>query len=268
MPMRLPSPAISDRQLAQALSWAVAIAAPLLDGAATADLLQLKHRAPGGRSSSRARGALDAAAKLVQSSNLPGTAGWEAKSVSERSHWWARRIGAIGSVVASVPGVFGALSDRFPVQSAFGFATQAVALCAIAREHGVTERTEIVRMLAEVLCDRTLDPAALAAPAGPAPFDEKAASKARPAAVKLVSGLWQITRIVRSVTVELEKRPHGASVFHLLGKLPVVGVAGDFCYEFGGVRRAVADGERWLAERGAGGGNERRGWLTGGRRRR
>ncbi|MGL6235803.1 MAG: hypothetical protein ACRC20_10695 [Segniliparus sp.] len=261
--MLLPSPAISDRQLAQALSWTAAIAVPLLDGAAEADLLRLKRREPGGQGSSRVSGALDTAARLVQSRSLPGTAGWEAKTVSERSHWWAGRIGAIGSAVASAPGVFGALADRFPVQDAFGFATQAVALCAIAREHGVADREELVRMLAEVLCGRKLDPAALAAPAGPAPFHEKDEGKARPAAIRLVGGLWQITRIVRSITAELEKRPHGASGYHLVGKLPVVGVVGDFLYETGGVRRAVADGESWLAARGAGAENTRRGWRKG-----
>jgi hypothetical protein len=244
------TPKISDRALAQALNWVVAVAVPLLDGVAETDLLRLKRREIDGQGSSKAGGALDRAASFVQARNLPGTAGWTAKPVHERSRWWAKRVGAIGSTVASAPGVFGALSDRLPIQDTFGFATQAVTLCAVAREHGVTEREDLVRMLAEVLCGRTLEKEALAAPEGPAPFQDKDEGRALAPWTKLVRGLWQITRIVRSVSAELEKRPHGSSVYRLVGKLPVVGAVGDFLYETGGVRRAADAGERWLAQRG------------------
>ncbi|EFV12143.1 hypothetical protein [Segniliparus rugosus] len=242
--MLLPSPTIPDRQLAQTLSWVVVIAVPLLDRMAETDPLQLKRREPGSHGSSKASKVFDRAAALTQARNLPGTAGWDAKTVQERCRWWTNRIGAIGSAVASAPGVFGALSDRLPVQDAFGFATQATVLCAVAREHDVTDRAELVRMLGEVLCGRKLGDEALAEHA---PAREKSAASPLPAWTKVPAGLWQIARIAWSITAELEKRPHGASGYRLLGKLPVVGVVGDFLYETGGVRRAAADGERWLA---------------------
>ncbi|ADG99111.1 conserved hypothetical protein [Segniliparus rotundus DSM 44985] len=244
------TPKISDQALAQALSWVVAVAVPLLDGVAETDPLHLKQREPGGEGSSRVSGAIDRAASFVQARELPGTAGWESKPAHERSRWWAKKIGPIGSAVASAPGVFGALSDRFPVQDAFGFATQAVTLCAVAREHGVRDREDLVRMLAEVLCGRTLDTAALAAPEEPAPFRHKDEGTSLPSWTRLVRGLWRITQIVRSVSSELEKRPRGSSFYRLLGKLPVVGAVGDFLHETGGVRRAVEEGERWLRQGG------------------
>jgi hypothetical protein len=215
---------------------------------AQTDLLHLKRRLLGEQRDSRRDGALDKAAWLVQARNLPGTSGWDAKPVEERSRWWANRVGAAGSLLASAPGVFGALADYLPVQDAFGFATQAVALCAVARERGVDDRGELVRMLAEVLCDRKLGEQA-PDPSEP-PDGEANKNTSRPAWMRLAVGLWQIARISRSITAELEKRPSGWGGFRLMGKIPVVGAVGDYLFEFGGVRRAVAAGERWLAHNG------------------
>lgn len=258
--MLLSSPTISDRQLAQALGWVVAIAVPLLDRVAETDPLHLKQRVAG-HGSSRTSHALDRAAALVQSRSLPGTEGWEAKPISERSRWWANRIGGIGSAMASVPSVFGALASRFPVQDALGFATQAVALCAVAREHGVTDRAELVQLLAEVLCGRKLSPTDLAAPvADPPPHGSRRGRLT--AGAKVASGLWQIARIAWSFTGELGKRPHGPQSFHYLSKLPVVGAVGGFLYENAGVHEAVAEGERWLASGGQVPAEKPRSWLA------
>jgi hypothetical protein len=176
----------------------------------------------------------------------PGSATWARLSVEDRSDWWVSRVGRLTSLAASVTGLAGALGDRLPLQDILGAAGQGLLLCAIAGEHGVDDRETRVRLLAAVLFERDLDPAVAAgggteAPVTPAP------EKGRGVGVKpAAKWLWRQGRLLLAIQDELGKRPHGRFYHRALGKLPVVGMAGDYLGERSGLKRAARAGDRWL----------------------
>ena len=176
----------------------------------------------------------------------PGSATWVRLSVEERADWWVSRVGRLTALAASVTGLAGALGDRLPLQDILGAAGQGLLLCAIAGEHGVDDRTTRVRLLAAVLFERHLDPAVAAgggtdAPVTPAP------EKGRGLGVKpAAKWLWRQGRLLLAIQDELDKRPHGRFYHRVLGKLPVVGMAGDYLGERSGLKRAARAGDRWL----------------------
>lgn len=159
------------------------------------------------------------------------------------SAWWIRRVGRLTSLAASVTGLAGVLGDRLPLQDILGAAGQGLLLCAIAGEHGVHDQSTRVRLLASVLFDRDLDPTAgtttpETAPAPPA--DRRLGVK--PAA----KWLWRQGKLLLAVRDELEKRPHGRLYHRAVGKLPVIGMAGDYLGERSALKRAARAADRWL----------------------
>lgn len=50
------------------------------------------------------------------------------------------------------------VGDRLPLQDLFGFTSQAIVLCAVAREHGISDHQQQVRLLAAVLSGRDVTP--------------------------------------------------------------------------------------------------------------
>lgn len=162
------------------------------------------------------------------------------------SAWWVRRVGRLTSLAASVPGLAGVLGDRLPLQDILGAAGQGLLLCAIAGEHGVHDQSERVRLLASVLFDRDLDPSAgtTTPPTAPAPPAGRRLG-VKPAA----RWLWRQGRLLLAVRDELEKRPHGRLYHRVLGKLPIVGMAGDYLGERSALKRAARAADRWLHAR-------------------
>ncbi len=242
------SEVISDKNVADVLSRVVWIVNPVLDVLAGTDPLGLKERTKRTEPSDGSpldRG-LDVLAWTLNVADVPGTKAWDEMTVDQRSRWWIRRVGALNTLIVAYPGVFGALADRFPLQDALGFANQAILLCAVARERGLTDQHDQVRMLAAVLCHRTLpdDVSELAVDAAKAPLAAEQERSWTPFA--LAKTLWRIARIVRGITAELGRRPHSNRFFHLAGKLPIVGVVGDYFGEFGALSRAAHAGERWI----------------------
>jgi len=182
----------------------------------------------------------------------PGTAAWEQMTVSQRSQWWVDRVGRFTTLVVSVPGLGGVVADRFPVQSTLGAASQAMVLCAVAREHGLTDDVDQVRLLAHVLSRRSLsrDLVTGTAERSPSQLDSDGV-RAEPAGGRMplvvaVRALWRYGRVLRSILGELDKRPQGRWVHRALGKLPVVGLAGDYLGERSALKRAVRQGEEWI----------------------
>ena len=160
--------------------------------------------------------------------------------VEQRSARWVNRAGRLTALAASVTGLAGVLGDRLPVQDALGAAGQGLLLCAIAQEHGVTDVDTRVRLLAEVLFHREVDPTAGENAPPPSPPVRRAGLK--PAA----KWLWRQGRLLLAVSDELEKRPHGRFYHRALGMLPVIGMAGDYLGERSALKRAARAGERWL----------------------
>ncbi|MGJ6126870.1 hypothetical protein QN239_30245 [Mycolicibacterium sp. Y3] len=216
----IPRTDLTDTDVTSALGRAVSLIDLILDVLAEADPLGLRRR-------------LDCV-------DIPGTKAWEAKDRAARIRWWVRRVGALDTVLVAFPGVFGVVADRLPVQDLLGFTNQAIVLCAVAREYGITDTQTRVRMLAAVLCAREVS-------------DQSDQSESEPAvqdpgwsAMSLPRKVWHLAGILNAIGTELGKRPHPKGVFRYLGMLPWLGAVADYFGEYGALMRAAAAGETWI----------------------
>jgi hypothetical protein len=210
----LPKAALSDADVADALGRAVTLADLILDVLADFDPLGVRQHL----------GFLD----------IPGTEAWEGKDRAGRISWWIWRVGALDTVAVAWPGALGALASRLPIQDLLGFASQTLILCAVAREHEMTDRTDQARMLAAVLCGREI-------PDPPPPDDSE------PWPDSLVQKIWHLAGILNAVGGELAKRPHPRRIFRYIGMLPVVGAVAAYLGEYGALHRAAKAGEQWIS---------------------
>lgn len=277
-----PHATLTDAEVADALSRAVAVIDPLLDLLSQADPIGLRRRSrrlltpprglrhrirrfrlrrrrqEAGRGPSITNRALDAGAQLINAADLPGTAAWDRMSREQRVHWWVHRVGALNTLVVASPGAFGFLSRVLPVGDLAGFVNHAIVLCAIAREYGVTDRREQVRLLAEVLCGRHL-PESVDIPAqpDPAPLPDtpppgwkplKAITESTP--VVITRTVWQLAGILRATFDEVTKRPHPKKAYQYLGSLPGFGLLASYFGERGALIRAAEAGVAWLDAQG------------------
>ncbi|MDX1891542.1 hypothetical protein [Mycolicibacterium sp. 050158] len=245
----MPSAVLDDSDVAGALGRAVAVINPLLDVLSRADPLGLRGRSwhPGGADGSVDK-VLDALARLLNTADVPGTPAWADKDLDGRINWWVRRVGALDTVLVAAPGVFGAVADRLPVQDVLAFANQAIVLCAVAREYGVDDRSEQVRLLGAVMCHRDL--CNDAAKVDVVTIDEPpSASDAMP--VALVKGLWRLAGVMRALGDELVKRPRPRCAYRYLGMLPAVGAVADYFGEYGALVRAAKLGRKWIEQQSA-----------------
>jgi hypothetical protein len=179
------------------------------------------------------------------------------KPVDEADDWWINGVGRFTVLVASVPGLGGALADRLPLQDTLALAGQGLLLCAIAREHGVTDQADQVRLLAAVLFQRDIDPA-LAAGVVDAEAEDRATaelteeldeSSAKHGKVTIKAAgrtLWKFGKTLWGLGEELDKRPQGRIYHRALGMLPVIGMAGDYFGERSALKRAAKAARKWL----------------------
>jgi hypothetical protein len=243
----LPTATIDDTDVACVLRRAVGLINPVLDLLARVDLLGLKKRTHA-LGSSEAAGAkvLDALAWVLNVVDVPGTKGWEDLDLDDRIDWWVKRVGAVDTIAVAFPGAFGVVADRLPVQDFLGFANQSIVLCAVARESGVTDRREQVRLLGAVMCDRELDVEALRDADEHTPELDAAP---RDGGLKGIGkSLWQLAGLMRAIGDELVKRPRPRSVFRYLGMLPAAGAVADYLGEYGALVRASKEGRTWIAQ--------------------
>jgi len=235
----IPEVTISDATVDDALGRAVRVINPLLDVLWGTDPLGLKRRGPG-----PGDGPLDKVADgfgwVLNAADVPGTLAWDDMDVDARINWWVWRVGALNTVAVAFPGVLGAVGRRLPIQDLLGFASQALVLCAVARELGVSDHRSQVDMLAAVLCDRTVSDVGDAAGVDPAP---EAIPRTPLGAAK---ALWNLVGLLDAVGDELAKRPHPRAPFRYLGMLPAVGAVVDYFGECGALARAAKAGRRWL----------------------
>lgn len=252
--------AITDQQIVKVLRPFVRATRPLLDGLREADAFGLRSRVRGEDTDELERRLRDKILDRLADAQAPGTAAWAEMDPHRRSYWWIRRVGNFVALIAAVPGVGGALADRLPIGDALGTAAQGLVLCAIAGEYRVTGEDERVRMLAEVLFGRRIEPGVLAArsdadsvaaDATSAELTEELDTAQRThgrATLRALAGtVWRLGRTLWSLGDELEKRPRGRLPHRLLGKLPVLGVLGGFLGERSGLRRAAYAGLQWIA---------------------
>jgi hypothetical protein len=179
---------------------------------------------------------------------LPGSPAWAAEPVDRRVDWWVGRIGTVGGLAAAAPRLAGALADRVPLQGALGASAAALAVCAVAREHGVTEPGDWVPLIARVVLRRDL-PSQESATLPSAGESQRALEDdgAAGGGVSLAAGtLWRLARTFSSVQGLLEERPRGGLMSRALGKAPVVGALGGWLDERAGVRKAADETARLL----------------------
>ncbi|CAN5486773.1 hypothetical protein BH10ACT9_BH10ACT9_15380 [soil metagenome] len=240
----LPTPdvAINDADVADALDRAVRIINPLLTALWDTDPLGLKRR-----NVSAGDGPLDKAADAISwalnTADVPGTPAWDEMDLDARIDWWVHRVGALNTVAVAYPGVLGVLGDQLPLQDLLGFANQALVLCAVARESGVTDHGLQVRMLAAVLCHRELGADDLDGDGGPRREIPRTP-------MGIAKALWELMGLVNAVAAELAKRPHPRAVFRYLGMLPAVGAVVDYFGEWGALARAAKAGRHWITQHG------------------
>ena len=169
--------------------------------------------------------------------------------VEQRARWWADTVGRFAAGVSAAPRFAGKLVDLLPVQNTVGSAVQALVVCGVATEHGVTDPAQRVAVLARVLLDRDL-PAATVAPllqrSRGVYADEALGAKGERGPV---STLWRVARLLGRVDDALDERPKGKLRHRALSNLPVVGVAGGYAAEREGLRRAAQATEELLRTR-------------------
>jgi hypothetical protein len=277
----LPKPytPLSDADVADALSRAVAVINPLLNVLSQADPIGLRKRShrllspphglsdrvrrlrlrlrrvQAGRSPSATDLAMNAGAQLMNAADLPGTAAWGRLSRDERIHWWVHRVGALNTLLVATPGAFGWLARVLPVSELAGFVNHAIVLCAVAREYGVTDRREQVRLLAEVLCGRQLPADVDVKTQEPEPLPEtpppgwkplEAITSSMP--VVVVRTVWQLAGILRATFDEIAKRPQPTKWWQRFSALPWVGAVSTYFGERGALIKAAQDGVTWLEQ--------------------
>jgi ribosomal protein L12E/L44/L45/RPP1/RPP2 len=159
---------ISDRAVLRALCPFARATGPVLDALARSDPFDLRSRVRSGEEQLD-RTLSDRVLDALAEARVPGTPAWDRMSVEQRCRWWVYRVGRFTTLLASVPGIGGALADRLPVQAALGAAAQGLVLCAIAREYGVRDEDHVVAMLGSVLFNRDLRPLLARAAAEPTP---------------------------------------------------------------------------------------------------
>ena len=237
---------MSEKELATALDRAIGIINPILDALASSDPLGIKASTFDDDPQDRSR--LDKLRHVVAHgldiADWPGTRGWSELSIKERAKWWVKRVGSLNNVAVSYPGVFGAWAKALPLSSALGYANQAIVLTAVAREYGVTERNDQVRLLASVLSGRELSSDAAS---NTDPFDDTSSGRKR-RGWSLISGLWEVAQILRKANDELDRRPGPPKLLGMLSYIPVVGAPITYVGESFALRRAVSDASTWIKD--------------------
>ena len=138
-----------------------------------------------------------------------------------------------------------------------GFVNHAIVLCAVAREYGVTDQREQVRLLAAVLCRRQLpeeflDTTAPAAanleplPETPPPGWKPLEAITSSMPVVVVKTVWQLAGVLRATFDEIAKRPQPTKWWQRMSALPWVGAVSTYFGERGALNKAAQDGVAWL----------------------
>lgn len=238
----LPTPdvTITDAAVEDALGRAVRIINPLLDVLWGTDPLGLKRREPD-LEDGPLHAMADGFAWALNAADVPGTLAWDDMDVDSRINWWVWRVGALNTVAVAFPGVLGVVGRRLPIQDLLGFASQALVLCAVARELGVTDQHRQVRMLAAVLCRRDLSGA------GDGAGIDLPSEEIQRTPLGIAKALWNLVGLLDAIGDELAKRPHARAPYRYLGLLPALGAIAAYFGECGALARAAKSGRKWLA---------------------
>lgn len=202
--------------------------------------------------------ALDALRDRAMGEVTPASSRWAERPVQQRVDWWVTRIGISAGLAAAAPRFAGALADRVPLQAALGASAAGLAVCATAREHGRTAPADWVPLLAQVLFDRTLAPTSPVVPdaqeseqqldteGGEEPADDGTVAKLGRGAQRAAKTVWRLARTFMELQHLLDERPRGGFLVRTIAKVPVVGLAGGWLDERGGIRKAARETTRLI----------------------
>jgi hypothetical protein len=199
--------------------------------------------------------ALDAVRNRAVGKMTPSSPLWPQLPLDNRVQWWVTRIGISAGLAAAAPQLAGALADRVPLQATLGASAAGLAICATAREHGRAAPHGWVPLLAKVLFDRDLPSTNLDVPP-PAESDDRLGTvppDAGPAragrhesdgAKRAATTLWQLARTIADLHHLLDQRPRGNVLARGMANLPLVGIAGGWLDERGGIAKAARETAR------------------------
>ncbi len=232
-----PEVTISDSDVEDALRRAVRIINPLLNVLWGTDPLGLKRRTADFNDGPLDR-VVDGVSWTLNAADVPGTPGWDNLDTDARIDWWVQRVGAVSTVAVAFPGVLGVVGRALPIQDLLGFVSQAIVLCAVARELGVTDPDSQARMLAQVLCKRDLSitKSGVVEPAEPIARSPLGIAKA----------LWKLAGLFNAISDEFAKRPHPRTPFRYLAMLPGLGAIAAYFGEGFALARAAKDARKWV----------------------
>jgi hypothetical protein len=195
--------------------------------------------------------ALDSLRNRAFAKTTPASSLWPRLPVDKRVQWWVTRIGISADLAVAAPRLAGALADRVMLQAALGAAAAGLAVCTTASEHGRIAGQGWVPLLGTVLFDRDLSSTDLAVPP-PAESDRRLATVPPDAdppraghdirsdgARRAATTLWQLARTFTDLHPLLDQRTRGSSLARSMARLPVVGIAGGWLDERGGIGKAA-----------------------------
>jgi hypothetical protein len=202
--------------------------------------------------------ALDALQNRAFGKTTPASPLWPQLPLDSRVQWWVTRIGISADLAAATPQLAGALAVRVPMQAALDASAAGLVVCATAREHGRPAPPDWVLLLGKVLFDRDLPSTDLTVPSS-VESDHRLATvppdAARPpvgrhalsdGARRAATTLWQLARTLADLHHLLEQRPRRNFLARGIAKLPVVGIAGGWLDERGGIGRSAGETARLI----------------------
>lgn len=245
---------IDDRQLTVVLGRFAGLAAHVVeDPVAWLGTEQPAGPVPGTGALGRLRRAGAGVRHLLVGRMHPGAPGWDQVPVQDRCQWWVRRIVAVTAPIAATPRIAGALGGRVPVQAALGAAAAGLAVCAIAREHGLEQPEDWVPLLSRVLFGRDVSrPAQVPSlpDVGPDTDLDRGRVPAPPGIPRrAVTGLWRLAGVLWALPSLFDERPRGWLLWRAVGTLPLVGLPAGVLDERGAIRRAAQQSRELLVTR-------------------
>lgn len=155
---------LTDAQIHAGLRGFAQAAASLLDRVATSpDLVASPSPAD--------KGLVGRARQRLTGSRGPGAPGWDLLPPAERGNWWVDRVGILLSLAGAAPDLLGPAADAVPVAAVLRVASRGLVICAVAREHAVTDPSVQGQLLGRVLLGRDIAPAEASAPAATIALD-------------------------------------------------------------------------------------------------
>lgn len=246
--------AVSDESLARALGIFAGMASKVLNNPE-------RWLAIGGNASGYS-GAIQAAKSRAFGQMNPASSEWDRQPVNERVSWWVSHIAASAGTAAAAPRVAGLLSDRVPLQAALSASASGLAVCAVAREHGVTEPGEWVPLLGKVVFKRNIDKQNVAIPhlaeseqgllradnslSNDADDPTSADSESTGGGGRAARTLWRLAGAFRDLQALLDQRPRGNFLARAVTKAPVAGAVAGWFDERGGIQKAAKETQRAL----------------------